>query len=206
MLVSTFSPSCCTSPQRPIQSTAVDWSHNRPLEKPPSYSLVTMRYLMQEKIFAIGNDFWVQDDQGNRPFVVDGKALRERFDLKDPDGHVLVRIHKKHLAIRESLKIEDGDGQTLATVRAAWFSPIKHRYEVELADGSKWEAVGNFTDKDWALTDQGGRVVGRISKQWFAIRDSYGIEVAPGANDPLIIGIAVCIDRIHEDKAAKEQR
>lgn len=164
-----------------------------------------MRYLMQEKIFSIGNDFWIEDDRGNRHFLVDGKALRERFDLKDASGTVLVRIHKKHLAIRDTLKIEDGDGKNLASVHAAWLSPIKHRYVIELADGGRMEAVGNFTDKDWTLADPEGRAVAQISKKWFAVRDSYGIEVAPGANDPLIIAIAVCIDRIHKDKAKEEQ-
>jgi uncharacterized protein YxjI len=43
-------------------------------------------------------------------------------------------------------------------------------------------------------------VIGRISRQWFRIRDTYGVEVAPGENDALVVSIAVCIDRIHEDE------
>ena len=42
--------------------------------------------------------------------------------------------------------------------------------------------------------------MGRISRQWFRIRDTYGVEVAPGEDDALIIAIAVSIDRIHEDE------
>ncbi len=87
----------------------------------------------------------------------------------------------------------------IATVRPAFFSPIRHRYEVTLADGSRLEATGNFADKDWQLTSD-GRLVGRISRQWFRIRDTYGVEVAPGEDDALIIAIAVSIDRIHEDE------
>jgi uncharacterized protein YxjI len=91
----------------------------------------------------------------------------------------------------------------LATVRPAFFSPFKHRYEIDLADGSRLEAVGDFRDKDWEIVGGEGRVVGRISRQWFRIRDTYGVEVAPGEDDALVIALAVCIDRIHEDEERK---
>jgi uncharacterized protein YxjI len=42
-------------------------------------------------------------------------------------------------------------------------------------------------------------VVARISRKWFRIRDTYGVEVAPGQNDAFMIAVAVCLDRIHHD-------
>lgn len=166
-----------------------------------------MRYLVRERIFSIGTDFWIEDEHGNRPFYVDGKALslREACELKDADGNLLTRIHKKLLAMRDTMAVESADGQTLAKVRPAFFSPIRHRYEIDLADGQRLEAVGNFTDKNWELAGPDGQLVGRVSRQWFRVRDTYGVEVAPGVNDPLIISIAVCIDHIHEDKAHERQ-
>jgi|SRR5580693_564101 uncharacterized protein YxjI len=165
-----------------------------------------MRYLVQERLFSLRTDFWIEDERGDRVFLVDGKALalRETFELKDADGNLLTMIRKKLLAVRETMEIEDGH-RVIAKVRAAFFSPIKHRYEIELADGGRFEATGNFTDKDWEITGDDGRLVGRISRQWFRIRDTYGVEVAPGENDPLIISIAVCIDRIHEDEVNRQR-
>jgi uncharacterized protein YxjI len=162
-----------------------------------------MRYLVQERIFSITTDFWIEDENGNRAFLVDGRALslRETFELKDAYGNLLILIRKKLFAMRDTMEIENGNG-VIATVRPAFFSPLRHRFEVDLADGQRLEAVGNFADKDWELTD-GGRVVGRISRRWFSIRDAYGVEVAPGADDALVIAIAVCIDRIHEDETRK---
>jgi uncharacterized protein YxjI len=165
-----------------------------------------MRYLVQERIFSITADFWIEDEAGNRVFFVDGRALslRETFELKDASGNLLILIRKKLFAMRDTLEIEDGNG-VVATVRPAFFSPLKHRYEVDLADGQRLEATGNFRDKDWQLTDASGRVAGRISRQWFRIRDTYGVEVEPGANDALVIAIAVCIDRIHEDEERRQR-
>ncbi len=160
-----------------------------------------MRYLVQERIFSFTTDFWIEDEDGKRVFLVDGRALslRETFELKDAHGNLLVLIKKKLFAMRDTMDIEDGEG-VLATVRPAFFSPLRHRYEIDLADGERLVATGNFTDKDWELADSAGRVLGRISRQWFSVRDAYGVEVERGANDPLVIAIAVCIDRIHEDE------
>jgi uncharacterized protein YxjI len=90
------------------------------------------------------------------------------------------------------------DGMVIATVRRVPFSLFRHRYDISLADGSVLTASGNFPAKDWALTG-GDRQVGLVSRQWFRIRDTYGVEVSPGEDDALIISIAVCIDRLEED-------
>src|ERR1700722_6472206 len=166
-----------------------------------------MRYLVQERIFSLTNDFWIEDEAGNRALYVDGRALslRETFELRDAGGNLLIMIRKKFFAVRETMEIEEAGGLT-ATVRRAFFSPLRHRYEIDLAGGARLEAVGNFADKDWSLTDESGALVGQISRRWFRIRDTYGVDVAPGANDALVIAIAVCIDRIHEDEEHHDER
>lgn len=40
----------------------------------PSYT----RYQMQQELIAIGKDFWIENEQGQKAFKVDGKALRIR--------------------------------------------------------------------------------------------------------------------------------
>jgi uncharacterized protein YxjI len=160
-----------------------------------------MRYLIQERIFSLTNDFWIEDENGNRVFSVDGRALslRETFELRDAAGELRALIRKKVFAVRDTMNIEDAAG-VLATVRPAFFSPFRHRYEIDLADGTRLEAAGNFADKNWEITSGDGLVVAQISRQWFRVRDTYGVDVAPGADDALVIAIAVCIDRIHEDE------
>ncbi|HEX3956774.1 MAG TPA: LURP-one-related family protein [Trebonia sp.] len=165
-----------------------------------------MRYLVQERIFSIATDFWIENENGERVFLVDGKALslRETFELKDAYGNLLTIIRKKLFAMRDTMDIENGNG-VIAAVRPAFFSPFRHRYEIDLADGVRMEATGNFADKDWNLIAADGRLVGRISRKWFSVRDAYGVEVGPGEDDALVISIAVCIDRIHEDEERKQR-
>ena len=164
-----------------------------------------MRYLVRERIFAIGDDFWITDAQGNRVFLVDGKALRlrETFELKDASGTILATVKKKLVAIRDTMEITR-DGAVAATVRKAIISPLHHRSVIDLADGSQLEAVGNILDKEFDIL-AGGQPIAHVSRSWFRLRDTYGVDVAPGGNDALILAIAVCLDRIHHDEEEKRR-
>ena len=163
------------------------------------------RYAVREKIFSIGDDFWITDADGNRVFLVDGKAmrLRQTFELKDSSGAVVATVHKKLIAIRETMEIEH-DGQVVATVRKALISPLHHRSVIDLADGSQLEAVGNILDKEFDI-QAGGQPIAHISRSWFRIRDTYGVDIAPGENDALLLAIAVCLDRIHHDDEERDR-
>ncbi len=165
-----------------------------------------MRYSVREKIFSIGDDFWVTDEQGNQVYLVDGKALRlrETFELKDRSGAVVATVRKKLLAIRDSMNIER-DGTVIATVKKALISPLHHRSVIELSGGGELEAVGNILDKEFEIRS-GGAVLAQISRSWFRLRDTYGVDVAPGQDDALMLAIAVCLDRIHHDEEEKRLR
>jgi uncharacterized protein YxjI len=165
-----------------------------------------MRYMVKEKLFSIGDDFWVTDEQGNKVFLVDGKALslRHTFELKDTSGQVLAKIHKQLLSFRDGMEIER-DGARVATVKKAIFSPLHHRSVIELASGGEMEAVGNILDHEFEVKAN-GFVVAQISRRWFTVRDAYGIDVAPSQDDALLIAIAVCLDRIHHEEEEQHQR
>jgi len=47
------------------------------------------RYQMRQRLISIGDDYWIEDDQGRKAFRVDGKALRLRdtFVLEDAAGN-----------------------------------------------------------------------------------------------------------------------
>ena len=126
------------------------------------------------------------------------------FELKDGSGSVVATIHKKLISIHDSMEIER-DGVVIATVKKAIISPIHHRSVIELADGGELEAVGNILDKEFEIRSGWG-VLAYVSRSWFRMRDTYGVDVAPGQDDALFIAIAVCLDRIHHDEEEKRDR
>jgi uncharacterized protein YxjI len=154
------------------------------------------RYAMRERVFSIGDDLWIERDDGERAFKVNGKALRVRRTLKveDPRGDELFSIQERKLRIRDTMAIER-DGQTVATVRKALVTPLRDRFTVDVDGGGELSAKGNIVDHEYEI-ERDGHTVGTVSKRWFRVRDTYGIEVAPGENAALVLAIAVCIDEM----------
>ena len=48
-------------------------------------------------------------------------------------------------------------------------------------------------DHEYAI-GEGRETIAEVSKKWFRIRDTYGVAIAPGQNDVLILAITVAID------------
>jgi uncharacterized protein YxjI len=154
------------------------------------------RYLLREKLLSIGDDFWIENDRGERIFHVDDKVLRVRDTvlIKDRDGNELIRLQKRLLRARDTMAIERGSDK-VATVRKAIIAPLRDRFTIDLEDGGSLEAQGNILDHEYQIT-RGGIPVANISKRWFRVRESYGVAVAPGQDDALVLAIAVCIDHL----------
>jgi uncharacterized protein YxjI len=150
--------------------------------------------------FHEGQKIWVENEAGERAFKVDGKALRIRdtLVLEGPGGEELFKIQEKKLSIRDKMEIEDADGRTVATVRKALVSPLRDRFSIDVEGGEDMEAKGNVVDHEYKI-ERGGDKVAEVSKRWFRVRDTYGIEIAPGQDDALIVALTVVIDQMTHD-------
>ena len=82
----------------------------------------------------------------------------------------------------------------MATVRKALVG-IRDRVSIDLAGGGELHVKGNLVDHEYEI-DRDGRAVARVSKRWFRVRDTYGVEIAPGEDDALVLAIAVCVDAL----------
>jgi uncharacterized protein YxjI len=151
-------------------------------------------YQMRQQIFAIGDDFWVEDDAGRRAFKVDGKALRMRKTLiiEDASGRELYKVQEKMLHVRDTMEIETATG-TVASVKKKLISPLREHYDVHLARGGEWDVQGNIVDHEYEIKAGDDRIA-EVSKKWFRVRDTYGIQVAPGQDDAFVIAVAIVVD------------
>jgi uncharacterized protein YxjI len=157
------------------------------------------RYQMREKLASIGDDFWIENGAGQRVFKVDGRALRirETFKIKDMQGNEVAEIQEKLVAIRDTMDIARG-GQTIATVKKALVTPLRGRFSVKVAGGADMDVQGNILAHDYKI-EQGGREIAEVSKKWFRVRDSYGVDIQPGQDDALILAITVVVDQMMSD-------
>ena len=155
------------------------------------------RYRMREKLISIGDDFWIENDRGEKVYKVDGKALRVRDTLKfkDRQGNTLAQIQERMMRIRDTMAIEGPNGETLAVVKKAMVTPLRQRFTVKVENGPALHIQGNILDHEYTIEADGHKVA-EVSKKWFRVRDTYGVEIEPGQNDILILAATVAVDQM----------
>lgn len=157
---------------------------------------------MRQKLLSIGDDYWIQDNDGNRCFKVDGKALRVRDTLKfeDANGNELYKIQERMVRVRDTMEIEHAGGGNAATVKKAMITPLRERWHVEVSGGPDMKIQGNIVDHEYTLESDGDKVA-EVSKRWLRVADTYGVEVSPGQNVGLILAIVAVVDQMaHPDR------
>jgi len=160
------------------------------------------RYKIRQKLISIGDDFWIENASGQKVYKVDGKALRIRktLEFEDAHGKKLAQIKERLLAIKDTMVIEDPNGKDIATVKKALISPLRDKWNVNVKGGDDLVVQGNILDLEYDIK-QGRKKVAEVSKKWFTITDTYGVEIEEGQNDILILAIAVAIDMMAHDEA-----
>ena len=111
----------------------------------------------------------------------------------------MLTIQKKLLSSRDTMEIER-DGMTVATVKKALLIPLSDRFSIEVEGGEDMGAKGNIVDHEYKI-ERGGDKVAQVSRRWVRMRDTYGIEIAEGQNDALILAVTVCIDQMSHNLA-----
>ena len=153
---------------------------------------------MRQKLVSFGDDYWIENALGQRVFFVDGKAfrLREHLDLQDMQGNELAAIQEKVMHIKDTYSIYR-NGNVLATVKKALVAPLRQRFDIHVACPENMEAEGNILDHEYEIHEGRNRVA-EVSKKWFRVADTYGVDIAPGADDILILACTVVIDMMND--------
>ncbi|MFD5078782.1 LURP-one-related/scramblase family protein [Streptomyces sp. NPDC058371] len=164
-----------------------------------------MRYLVRDRLLGFGDDYWIEDQHGNKAFLVDGKAMRVRdtFELKDTQGRVLIDIHQKMFALRDTMVIER-DGDPLATIKRKRLSLLRNHYRVSLVDGTELDVSGKILDREFAI-DYDNELLAQISRRWLHVRETYGVDIVrDDADSALLIAVAVCVIHLADKERGED--
>ena len=159
-----------------------------------------MRYVMKQKLFAFGDDFTIKDENGRDCYFVDGKAfsIGDKLSFQDMHGNELARIEQKVLTLGTKYRILR-DGRPVATVKKKLFTFFRDVFDVEDAAAGELDATGDFIDHEYRFT-RDGNPIATVSKKFFSWTDTYGVEIAEGEDDVLILACAVVIDMCCHDE------
>jgi len=160
-----------------------------------------MRYVMKQKLFSWGDDFYIRDAEGRDVFLVDGKALSfgDQLSFRDLEGRELAFIRQKLMSWGPAYEIYR-NGALAAVVKKEVFAFFSCKFTVDVPGPDDLQASGNFTGHEYVFTRSGGTVAA-VSKEWLSFSDTYGVEVAAEEDDVLILASTVVIDMVcHADR------
>lgn len=159
-----------------------------------------MRYRLRQKLWSFGDDFTIQDEDGNDRFLVDGKvfALGDKLSFQDMAGNELAFIAQRLLSFKKTYEIHR-DGEVFAQVVKEW-SFFKDRFTVDVPGPNDYEVTGSFWDHEYSF-QRSGREVAFVSKRYFSWSDTYGVDIVDGEDDITILATAVVIDLVCHDRS-----
>ena len=162
---------------------------------PTSTAALGTRFMLKQRMFSIGQDFWVENDRRQKVFKIDGKAIRVRgtLILEDANGRELYKIQERIARVRDTMNIETASGSTAAKVHNAMVTPLRDRWQIDIPGGQNLSTQGNILHHEYRI-EQGRQTVATVSKKWFRVRDSYGVEVTPGQDAAKMLAITIVID------------
>jgi uncharacterized protein YxjI len=158
-----------------------------------------MRYMIREKFFRLGEDSTIMNETGQPVFEVDGKilSLHDRLIVRDLAGNEVVNVHRRLLTLTPTYEITRG-ADTLATFRKHFFSPFVDRFTVDIPGPDDLEMSGSLFEHEYTIS-RGDQVVAVVSKQWFSMTETYGVDIASGQDDLLILACVLALD-LAEDR------
>jgi uncharacterized protein YxjI len=164
------------------------------------------RYKIRQKMLSIGDDFWIENQEGQRVFKVDGKALRLRKTLifEDMGGNKLAKIQERLLTFKDTMVVEDADGNQMAVIKKGLIAPLGDHWTVKVRGGPDLDVQGNILDLEYSIMQRRNKIA-EVSKKWLSLTDTYGVEVDDGQNDILILAVAIAIDMMSHDEEKKRK-
>ena len=119
--------------------------------------------------------------------------MRDTLKFKDLQSNTLCQVQQKVARIKDTMDIDSPNGKKVAVVKKAIISLVRDRWTVKVGNSPDLDVQGNILDHEYKIRE-GHTKVAEVSKKWFRVRDSYGVEVAPGQNDVVILAVTVVVD------------
>jgi uncharacterized protein YxjI len=153
-----------------------------------------MKYSIKQKFFSLADSFTIKDDRGNDAFIVKGKffSFRKKLRFMDMSDKELCLIQQRLFKLLPQYDISMG-GEPRINVRKR-FALFRNKFTITATDET-YAAEGNFLGLEFSIV-KSDREVARISKKFFALTDTYGVETAEGEDVVPLLAIAVVIDMV----------
>ena len=161
-----------------------------------SFAAPGQTFVLNQKLMSLSGDLWIDDGNGNHVYEVDRKALvvRRTLYLLDNAGNPLYEINQSLAHLHQTFEIKRGD-EVVATIQKALLNVLGDHFTIDLPGGDQLKVTGDWIEREFHVTRAGSDVI-FASRRLLAVRDSYGVQVAPGFDIPLAMAIVVGLEQM----------
>jgi uncharacterized protein YxjI len=123
-------------------------------------------------------------------------ALGDKLYFNDMEGNNLIYIEQKLWRLLAEYNMFENDEKIATVKRKFSFRPrfdITSKFGEITLDGNYWQHEFSIKRENYTMAD--------VSKKWFSLSDTYGIEVYDTENTEFILALAIVIDQVLHDNA-----
>jgi len=163
-----------------------------------------MRYMIKNGWFSFGGDFKIKDAMGMECLDVRGALFTNNMTMRDIfNGMELASIHPEFRIGMPHFKVHR-NGIHYATIKQK-FHMLKYEFEIDMVDGSQMRVNGNWTGYSFQF-QRAGKLVASVGREFFSVRDVFGVEILPGEDNVLILCCVIVIDKSVNHQPNQQQQ
>lgn len=157
-----------------------------------------MRYIIHEKLLTFGKDSLIKNEAGQPVFDVDGKALSlfNTLIISDMEGNKIATIKQKFPSLSPTYEITR-EGQESVEISKQLISPFVDRFTVDIPGPDDLHIKGSMSEHEYTISSK-DQDIATISKGLFKELETYGVDIAPGQDDVLILACVLVLDVIQD--------
>lgn len=142
-----------------------------------------------------GNQFVIKDEHDNPAYRVVGKVFSwgDSLSFQDSTGVELARIEQRLFKLMPQYEIRI-NGQLFAEVLQEW-SWFKKRFTLDVPGPNDYTITGSFWEYEFTFERQ-GETVAKVSKKYFTLGDTYGVDIFDDENQLAILSTVVVVDLV----------
>ena len=121
--------------------------------------------------------------------------------MDDLQGNEVARVHRRLVALMATYEIDFPDVPGPTEVHRRFSNPLRPKWTISQPGQPDLTMTGNFFGHDFSI-EKDGQEVASVSKKWVSLTDSYGVDIADGQNDLLILCGVLALEAEQARRAA----
>ena len=154
-----------------------------------------MRFKIKQKLLSISDSFTIHNESNEAAYQVKGRffSLGDKLTFEDMEGSELALITQKMLRLSPTYEIRR-HGKIAATVKKKR-SLLREKFSVSLRGEDNITVKGSFVGREYTFT-RSGKKIATVSRKFWALADTYGIDIDDDEDEVTLLAAIVVIDLI----------